>query len=51
MSWKRLELLSLQVNFLKEGCGSDHVCHSNLRMGYKLFYKENNQDLYSPLPM
>lgn len=41
----------VMVNFLKEGCGSDHVCHSNLRMDYKLFYKENNQDQYSPLPI
>ncbi|CAG09957.1 unnamed protein product, partial [Tetraodon nigroviridis] len=40
----------VMVNFLKEGCGSDHVCQSNLRMEYKLLYKENNQDVYSPVP-
>uniref|UniRef100_A0A8C5N733 Integrin alpha-6-like n=1 Tax=Gouania willdenowi TaxID=441366 RepID=A0A8C5N733_GOUWI len=28
---------SKQVNFVKEGCGKDHVCRSNLRMKYKNF--------------
>lgn len=40
-----------QVNFVKEGCGRDHICRSNLKMEYKLFYKQNNLDVYSPLPM
>eukprot|EP00066_Takifugu_rubripes_P018741 XP_011608007.1 PREDICTED: integrin alpha-6 isoform X1 [Takifugu rubripes] len=38
----------VMVNFVKEGCGSDHVCNSNLKMEYKLHYK---QDPYSPLPV
>ncbi|XP_049583420.1 integrin alpha-6 isoform X1 [Syngnathus scovelli] len=42
---------TIQVNFVKEGCGSDHVCRSNLMMDYKLLYKQSNQDIYSPLPM
>ncbi|KAM8857390.1 integrin alpha-6 isoform 1-T1 [Synchiropus picturatus] len=42
---------STEVNFVKEGCGSDHVCHSNLRMSYKLLYKLSKQDVYSPLPL
>ncbi|XP_061925881.1 integrin alpha-6 isoform X1 [Entelurus aequoreus] len=41
----------IEVNFVKEGCGSDHVCRSNLRMDYKLMYKQSNQDIYSPLPI
>lgn len=41
----------IQVNFVKEGCGTDHICRSNLKMEYKLFYKQNNLDVYSPLPM
>lgn len=40
-----------KVNFVKEGCGMDHICRSNLKMEYKLFYKQNNLDDYSPLPM
>ncbi|CAJ1079387.1 integrin alpha-6 isoform X2 [Xyrichtys novacula] len=41
----------IQVNFVKEGCGRDHICRSNLKMEYKLFYKQNNLDVYSPLAM
>ncbi|XP_034549203.1 integrin alpha-6 isoform X2 [Notolabrus celidotus] len=40
-----------QVNFVKEGCGGDHICRSNLKMEYKLFYKQNNLDSYSELPV
>lgn len=38
-----------QVNFVKEGCGRDHICRSNLRMKYSLYYKANNLDEYLPL--
>ncbi|XP_040004466.1 integrin alpha-6 isoform X2 [Xiphias gladius] len=39
----------IEVNFVKEGCGSDHICRSNLKMEYKLYYKQNN--MHSPLPI
>uniref|UniRef100_A0A671YR48 Integrin subunit alpha 6 n=1 Tax=Sparus aurata TaxID=8175 RepID=A0A671YR48_SPAAU len=39
----------IEVNFVKEGCGSDHVCRSNLKMEYKLYYKPNNQEKYTEL--
>uniref|UniRef100_A0A665WQE7 Uncharacterized protein n=1 Tax=Echeneis naucrates TaxID=173247 RepID=A0A665WQE7_ECHNA len=39
----------LEVNFVKEGCGSDHVCRSNLKMEYKLYYRQNN--VHSPVPI
>uniref|UniRef100_A0A8C5GPN0 Integrin alpha-6-like n=1 Tax=Gouania willdenowi TaxID=441366 RepID=A0A8C5GPN0_GOUWI len=38
-----------EVNFVKEGCGKDHVCRSNLRMKYSLYYKPNNLHQYFPL--
>uniref|UniRef100_A0A665WQV3 Integrin alpha-2 domain-containing protein n=1 Tax=Echeneis naucrates TaxID=173247 RepID=A0A665WQV3_ECHNA len=38
-----------EVNFVKEGCGSDHVCRSNLKMEYKLYYRQNN--VHSPVPI
>uniref|UniRef100_A0A672JKJ1 Integrin alpha-2 domain-containing protein n=1 Tax=Salarias fasciatus TaxID=181472 RepID=A0A672JKJ1_SALFA len=41
-------LLLLQVNFVKEGCGRDHICRSNLKMKYSLYYKPNNLDEYFP---
>uniref|UniRef100_A0A672JHP4 Integrin alpha-2 domain-containing protein n=1 Tax=Salarias fasciatus TaxID=181472 RepID=A0A672JHP4_SALFA len=37
------------VNFVKEGCGRDHICRSNLKMKYSLYYKPNNLDEYFPL--
>uniref|UniRef100_A0A7N8Y7A9 Integrin, alpha 6a n=1 Tax=Mastacembelus armatus TaxID=205130 RepID=A0A7N8Y7A9_9TELE len=40
-----------EVNFVKEGCGRDHICRSKLKMDYKLYYKQNNLDMYSPLPI
>uniref|UniRef100_A0A3Q4H6A5 Integrin, alpha 6a n=1 Tax=Neolamprologus brichardi TaxID=32507 RepID=A0A3Q4H6A5_NEOBR len=38
-----------EVNFLKEGCGSDHICKSNLKMNYSLHYKEANKEEYPAL--
>uniref|UniRef100_A0AAQ5YNH0 Integrin alpha-2 domain-containing protein n=1 Tax=Amphiprion ocellaris TaxID=80972 RepID=A0AAQ5YNH0_AMPOC len=38
-----------EVNFIKEGCGIDHICRSNLKMEYSLYYKQNNMDVYLPL--
>ncbi|KAG7464019.1 hypothetical protein MATL_G00182810 [Megalops atlanticus] len=39
-----------EVNFLKEGCGTDNVCESNLQLTYKFCYREPNQDVFPPLP-
>lgn len=39
------------VNFVKEGCGGDHICRSNLQMEYKLFYKQNNLEGYHKLTL
>ncbi|XP_008276936.1 integrin alpha-6 isoform X1 [Stegastes partitus] len=38
-----------EVNFIKEGCGLDHICRSNLKMEYSLYYKKSNLDVYLPL--
>ncbi|XP_036400795.1 integrin alpha-6-like [Megalops cyprinoides] len=38
-----------EVNFLKEGCGTDNICESNLQLTYKFCYREPNQDLFPPL--
>ncbi|XP_028249153.1 integrin alpha-6 isoform X2 [Parambassis ranga] len=34
-----------EVNFVKEGCGSDRICQSNLQLDYSLVYK----DKWAPL--
>ncbi|KAJ0070270.1 hypothetical protein NL108_007591 [Boleophthalmus pectinirostris] len=40
-----------EINFLKEGCGPDQICQSNLKMNYELYYKQNNQGTFSPIPV
>lgn len=40
-----------QVNFVKDGCGSDLKCQSNLQLQYKFCSREPNQDIFNPLPM
>ncbi|KAM5279999.1 integrin alpha-6 isoform 3-T3 [Ctenodactylus gundi] len=39
------------VHFLKEGCGDDNICNSNLKLEYKFCTREGNQDKFSYLPI
>uniref|UniRef100_A0A671SNI1 Integrin alpha-6-like n=1 Tax=Sinocyclocheilus anshuiensis TaxID=1608454 RepID=A0A671SNI1_9TELE len=38
------------VQFIKEGCGADHVCQSDLQLQYKFHTREPNRDIFHPLP-
>ncbi|MCI4393824.1 hypothetical protein PGIGA_G00161930 [Pangasianodon gigas] len=38
-----------EVNFVKEGCGSDLRCQSNLQLQYRFCSRERNQDIFNPL--
>uniref|UniRef100_A0A8C7HSH3 Integrin subunit alpha 6 n=1 Tax=Oncorhynchus kisutch TaxID=8019 RepID=A0A8C7HSH3_ONCKI len=40
-----------KVNFLKEGCGNDNICQSNLQLVYRFCSKEPNQEVFPPLQM
>ncbi|XP_068123754.1 integrin alpha-7 isoform X1 [Hyperolius riggenbachi] len=40
-----------EVNFLKEGCGDDKICHSNLQLSYTFHSRVGHTDNYVPLPM
>uniref|UniRef100_A0A8C7MKD0 Integrin subunit alpha 6 n=1 Tax=Oncorhynchus kisutch TaxID=8019 RepID=A0A8C7MKD0_ONCKI len=40
-----------EVNFLKEGCGNDNICQSNLQLVYRFCSKEPNQEVFPPLQM
>lgn len=40
-----------EVSFLKEGCGSDNVCQSNIQLKYRFCSKEPNKDVFPPLPI
>uniref|UniRef100_A0A8C0JV27 Integrin subunit alpha 6 n=1 Tax=Canis lupus dingo TaxID=286419 RepID=A0A8C0JV27_CANLU len=39
------------VHFLKEGCGDDNICNSNLKLEYKFCTREGSQDKFSYLPI
>uniref|UniRef100_A0AAY4ELT5 Integrin alpha-2 domain-containing protein n=1 Tax=Denticeps clupeoides TaxID=299321 RepID=A0AAY4ELT5_9TELE len=40
-----------EVNFLREGCGDDKVCQSNLQLSYLFGTRDPNTDLFTPLPL
>ncbi|MGH0120372.1 UNVERIFIED_CONTAM: hypothetical protein FKN15_039175 [Acipenser sinensis] len=46
-AWEFLKTLAL-VNFLKEGCGSDNICQSKLKLEYKFCSRDDN-DNFTPL--
>uniref|UniRef100_A0A3Q3M6K4 Integrin, alpha 7 n=1 Tax=Mastacembelus armatus TaxID=205130 RepID=A0A3Q3M6K4_9TELE len=43
--------LHSEVNFLREGCGSDKICQSNLRLSYQFGTRPLTSDLFTPLPI
>uniref|UniRef100_A0A8C8A2K2 Integrin subunit alpha 7 n=1 Tax=Oryzias sinensis TaxID=183150 RepID=A0A8C8A2K2_9TELE len=42
--------LNLEVNFLREGCGLDKICQSNLQLKYQFGTRPLHSDLFTPLP-
>ncbi|XP_044525726.1 integrin alpha-6 isoform X2 [Gracilinanus agilis] len=40
-----------EVQFLKEGCGDDNICNSNLKLEYRFCTRDDNQDKFSYLPI
>ncbi|CAL8281416.1 unnamed protein product [Lota lota] len=38
-----------EVSFLKEGCGADNVCQSNMMVTYRYCSRKPNQDVFPPL--
>ncbi|KAJ8255406.1 hypothetical protein GJAV_G00204530 [Gymnothorax javanicus] len=41
---------TVEVSFVKDGCGSDNICESNLQLEYKFCSREPNRDAFPPLP-
>ncbi|XP_061639952.1 integrin alpha-7 isoform X3 [Phyllopteryx taeniolatus] len=39
-----------EVNFLREGCGLDKICQSNLKLSYRFGTRPPTSDLFTPLP-
>ncbi|XP_025899318.1 integrin alpha-6 isoform X2 [Nothoprocta perdicaria] len=46
-----LETKTTKVEFLKEGCGEDNECHSNLKLQYRFCTREGNEDRFTYLPI
>ncbi|KAG8452398.1 hypothetical protein GDO86_004266 [Hymenochirus boettgeri] len=42
---------NMEVNFLKEGCGEDKICQSNMQLSYTFCSRVGNTDQFVPLPM
>nr|XP_046168297.1 integrin alpha-7 [Oncorhynchus gorbuscha] len=42
--------LHSEVNFLREGCGDDNICQSNLKLTYQFGTRPITSDLFTPLP-
>uniref|UniRef100_A0A8C8HR00 Integrin alpha-2 domain-containing protein n=1 Tax=Oncorhynchus tshawytscha TaxID=74940 RepID=A0A8C8HR00_ONCTS len=42
--------LHSEVNFLREGCGDDKICQSNLKLTYQFGTRPPTSDLFTPLP-
>ncbi|XP_072836166.2 integrin alpha-6 isoform X1 [Pogona vitticeps] len=40
-----------EVQFLKEGCGIDNKCHSNLKLHYRFCTKEGSEDKFAYFPI
>lgn len=40
-----------EVNFLKEGCGPDNICQSNLQVKYRYGYRTTDDDKFTPLKL
>ncbi|KAM9758255.1 integrin alpha-7 isoform 2-T2 [Menidia menidia] len=39
-----------EVNFLREGCGNDKICQSNLKLRYQFGTRPLHSDYFTPLP-
>ncbi|XP_040015351.1 integrin alpha-7 isoform X3 [Xiphias gladius] len=42
--------LHSEVDFLREGCGNDKICQSNLKLSYQFGTRPLTSDLFTPLP-
>lgn len=43
-------LSTSQVNFVREGCGEDKICQSNLQLSYQFGTKAPISNAFIPLP-
>ncbi|XP_053564062.1 integrin alpha-7 isoform X2 [Bombina bombina] len=51
LSAEDTNVYTTEVNFLREGCGEDKICQSNLRLNYTFCSRVNNTKQFEPLPI
>ncbi|XP_054826559.1 integrin alpha-6 isoform X1 [Eublepharis macularius] len=48
---KEPKTINSEVQFVKEGCGSDNICHSNLKLHYRFCTREGSEERFAYLPI
>ncbi|XP_075708276.1 integrin alpha-7 isoform X1 [Rhinoderma darwinii] len=51
LSEEEPNVYNTEVNFLREGCGEDKICHSNLQLNYTFYSRVGKADQFVPLPV
>ncbi|KAM8976450.1 integrin alpha-7 isoform 3-T3 [Pelodytes ibericus] len=51
LSHEEPDMFTTEVNFLREGCGEDKICQSNLQLNYTFCSRVGNSNQFTPLPM
>ncbi|KAM3933621.1 integrin alpha-7 isoform 2-T2 [Leptodactylus fuscus] len=51
LSEEEPNVYNTEVHFIKEGCGEDKICHSNLQLAYTFYSRVGKDDQFVPLPV
>ncbi|KAM4046755.1 integrin alpha-7 isoform 1-T1 [Anomaloglossus baeobatrachus] len=51
LSEEEPNVYNTEVHFLREGCGEDKICHSNLQLSYTFNSRVGKADQFVPLPV
>ncbi|XP_073419541.1 integrin alpha-7 isoform X2 [Dendrobates tinctorius] len=51
LSEEEPNVYNTEVHFLREGCGDDKICHSNLQLNYTFNSRVGKADRFEPLPL
>ncbi|XP_040281481.1 integrin alpha-7 isoform X1 [Bufo bufo] len=51
LSEEEPNVYNTEVNFIREGCGEDKICQSNLQLNYTFYSRVGKVDQFVPLPV
>ncbi|XP_069826167.1 integrin alpha-7 isoform X1 [Dendropsophus ebraccatus] len=51
LSQEEPNVYNTEVHFIREGCGEDKICHSNLQLNYTFYSRVGKADQFVPLPV